>query len=382
MTSAFAAPADVLIISPDADLSVPASIPRQRVLDDLQRLQSAAAAAYAGPDLSQVLQSIRATLPPGEVIDATLFCQKLAAGLANLRDGHLRASFLNQGCGSAVPIGHVGENLRAKAGTWGVATVNGQTVLSVPDFLSSDDPSWAGFLDQVRALKASGRAFILDLRGNRGGDNAMGVELARVLYDLRSDEPVPSPQEARLSLITPEVFALQANAWATEIIKARLDGQQPSEYSLVGRQHALDLMAKAETGEYPPSERDEIPQPDLKGRAIFKAPLYVLIDNRCASSCELTLEYLEALPQRVLVGESTMGAVEYGEIGKMLLPASRVLVTLATFSTRYRDYRTVEGVGYAPNIAVPAGGDALSVALKLIAARKHEYADKARPPVD
>ncbi|NJL24411.1 MAG: hypothetical protein HC902_04070, partial [Calothrix sp. SM1_5_4] len=95
----------------------------------------------------------------------------------------------------------------------------------------------------------------------------------------------------------------------------------------------------------------------------FSAKLYVLIDRGCGSACEITLQLLEALPGRVLVGENSRGAVEYGDRGRLLLPHSRVHVALATAAVRYRDGRAVEGRGYAPDLRVAKGGDALAAAL-------------------
>jgi C-terminal processing protease CtpA/Prc len=155
---------------------------------------------------------------------------------------------------------------------------------------------------------------------------------------------------------------LEANAWVIEMLRS---AQAPQE-ALSARARTLQWMDNAKSGKYPSLSDYEFPQPDLRYKDVFREPLYILIDRECASSCELLLQNLEALPHRILVGENTMGAVTYGEIGQVVLPESRMIVTLATTSTSFRDQRRPEKQGYAPDIAVAPGDDALAEALTLV----------------
>lgn len=364
-------PADDLILSLQADLRPALLVTREEMLKDLDRLETAAGAAYAGPDLANVLHEVRAQVP--WLSTPQLFCLQLQQAFERVRDSHLRAELINQGCsreGRDV-AGKVGANLRAQANTWGARKVEGSalTVLAIPEFLPGADSSWSGFLKEVQDLKAAKHAFVLDLRGNLGGDDRMAQAMARVLYGLTDAEPVPTPLESRLSKQTAEAFALRANAWAVEILQSRFDGQTQDkalQLRLNERRKTLGWMAKAKTGNYPPISIYEYSQPELSGKEVFQAPVYVLIDRGCASTCELMLQYLEALPQRILVGEHTMGVVVYGEVGQLVLPASKTIVTLATTSARYRDDRAIEKQGYVPAIQVAPGDDALDSVLALI----------------
>jgi hypothetical protein len=364
MASALATTPDDLVVAPEANLTPPPQwLTRAQMLADLDIMDYAVTNAYAGPSLAQGIQSLRDQLPL--YLAADTFCEKLEQQLLPIRDSHLVADFVGgKRCGGHQAAGHVGANLRAQEGTWGYSEVQGHAVLGIPSFPPSADNSWAGFRERVATLKAAGQPFVIDLRGNSGGDDEPATWLARELYGLSDQEPVPTPVEARLSIDRPEAFALMSNVWTLEIQRERRAGRTVPQDDYDMRTKILGWMEKAKSGQFPPTDYQEMPQPNLNGHAIFQAPVYILVDNQCASSCELLLEYLEALPHRVLIGEHTHGAVEYGEVGKLILPTSHVVVTLATFATRYRDYRTVEGKGYAPDIGVRAGADALSAVPK------------------
>jgi C-terminal processing protease CtpA/Prc len=126
-------------------------------------------------------------------------------------------------------------------------------------------------------------------------------------------------------------------------------------------------MAKAMVGTLPLA-RTEYSKPASNGvQAAFGQKVYVLVDRDCAWACERTLEVLERLPGRVLVGENSAGAVEYGNPGKVRLPKSHIVVQLATMSRHFSDGRHPENTGYAPDVRVEQGRDALDTALRLIA---------------
>jgi C-terminal processing protease CtpA/Prc len=218
-------------------------------------------------------------------------------------------------------------------------------------------------LDAVRTLRAKGRPFVIDLRGNGGGDDSMGFELARILLGLPDHVNLPTPVASRLFRQTPESFAIQSNGWAYSILKARANGQEVPAYMSQRRDEILSWMERAKNHEFPREYVERLPEPELDESKIFQPEVYILADRGCASACETTMQVLEKLPRRILVGENTFGAVEYGDVGRVILPHSRVSVTLSTMSVQFRDGRRVEKTGYAPDIRVQEGGDALATAL-------------------
>jgi hypothetical protein len=361
-----AAPSDDLLLDPNADLEPVVQVSAAQMGADLDVLADAASKGYAGPDLSGVLAAVRQRLPGAT--DAFSFCKQLESAFSGIADSHLRASLVTKSCSSVTVKGSVGKNIRS--GHWAFDTYDTSagkiTVVALPSFLPREDQGWEGFLAKVRDLKAAGRPFVIDLRGNMGGDDDMGYEMARILYGLGQEDHVPTPVEARLHIETPESFALMANAWAYQAIQMKRGGQAVPWYIYDWRNRYLQWMDTAKSGSFPAIRREDMPQTNLRGHDVFSAPVYVLVDKLCASACENTLEFLEALPHRVLVGENSFGMVDYGDLGRVALPNSHVIVSLATFSSRFRDYREVEKTGYKPDVPVPPGNDALAAALSLI----------------
>jgi C-terminal processing protease CtpA/Prc len=71
----------------------------------------------------------------------------------------------------------------------------------------------------------------------------------------------------------------------------------------------------------------------------------------------------EKHPNAKTVGERTSGHVHYGNLGRLWLRGSNVIVGIPTQRRVFEDGRSVEKVGYAPQIPVAPGGDALEAAL-------------------
>lgn len=343
-----------LLLEPTADLTPPSRITVAQEQADLQALFEAARDGYAGPELGLAGFPLKDETP-------LEFCLRLQAAFQRRNDAHLNARLLDRNCAEPVD-GRVGDNVARER--WSAQVIDGVTVLGLPTFPMRDDQHWGGFLDVVRQAKASGKDFVLDLRGNGGGDDAFGYALAQVLYGLNVDEPVPTPVVERALLQTPAAFGVMANAIAYQEIRLRARGAPVPPYYENWRQRYLKRRDLALVGFYP-RWRTEAVRSGV-AREAFAGKLYVLMDRRCGSSCENTLQFLEALPGRVLVGENSMGAVTYGEVGKIILPNAKIAVSLSTTITRFRDRRAPERLGYAPDLK--SDGDALATALAQIKA--------------
>jgi len=365
MGLAAAAPkAKDMVLDLGADLRGVERLSSNQLQEDLEFLKAAVQKGYAGPDLQRVLNAL-----PTPPTNSQNFCDLLAGAFAPVRDAHLKASLEFKGCGRRTQAGRVGKNI-AESG-WLLKSVEHQgqqiSVLAIPEFWPKYDARWNGFLAAVRSLRQQNRPFVIDLRGNSGGDDAMGFEMARILLGLPEHVNLPSPVVSRTFRQTPEAFALQSNHWAWSILRLKNLGRPVPEYMKQRREEILNWMERAENGEFPKNYIEHLPEVELDRRQVFSPPVFVLIDRGCASSCETTLQVLEQLPQRILVGENTMGAVEFGDMGRVVLPNSRVSVSLSTMNVEFRDGRRVEKVGYAPTLPVRAGGDALVAALDAVA---------------
>lgn len=353
------APGD-LILSPDADLTAPATVSAAQVQADLEVLSYAARKAYAGPGFLKSLRQMGV-----EDTDPKTLCDRLDQVFAEVRDAHLMASLEAKRCGRKLPRGGVGQNLSRDKWSLQTVTRDGHqvSVLAVPSFWPKFDERWNGFLQTVRRLRAAEKPFVIDLRGNGGGDDSMGFEMARVLLGMPDHVNLPTPVKSRTFLQSAEAFALQSNVWAFRILQLKSKGERVPEYLVQRRDEILDWVKRAEHGEFPETYIERIPQEEVDRKVAFQQPVYVLVDRSCASACETTLQVLEYIPSRILVGENTMGAVEYGDLGRVVLPNSKINVTVATMKVEFRDGRHPEKVGYAPDVRVEEGGDALDTAL-------------------
>jgi C-terminal processing protease CtpA/Prc len=80
----------------------------------------------------------------------------------------------------------------------------------------------------------------------------------------------------------------------------------------------------------------------------------VLVDDKCANDCEIVARLLSRLPDTVLAGQSTFGAVGFAEPGYFVLPHSGVAFQLASSRIDpYGDRRSLEGYGFSVDVLLP-----------------------------
>jgi Peptidase family S41 len=85
-----------------------------------------------------------------------------------------------------------------------------------------------------------------------------------------------------------------------------------------------------------------------------KARVLVLVDNRCASDCELMVYAFAAAPGTVIAGVNTYGMAQYIQPGYFLLPHSRLPFRIALgISDLYGDGRSVDGYGLDVDVLLP-----------------------------
>lgn len=354
--SAGANPQD-FVLALDADMKGRPRLSASEVREDLDFLKRAAVSGYIGPDLRAGLDSI-----PLRNTSSQDLCDELANQLSKIPNSHLGASLEFEICGEGRRPGRVGENIandRWLLGTTG-AGARRMNVLAIPLFWPRYDQRWQGFLNVVRQLRRNNRPFILDLRGNRGGDEALGREMARILLGFPEEVDLPNPIESLTYRQSPEAFALLGNQWTWSILRLQNAGQPVPQYMFTRRQEVLSWMERAQAGEFADPITISLGQVEVDQARVFRQRVYVLIDRECASACESTLQLLEKLPGRLLVGENTLGSVEFGELGRVVLPNSRITVNLSTMAVKFRDDREVERSGYAPDLPVRSGQDALA----------------------
>lgn len=336
---------------------------------DLDRLQEVLRLGYGGRGMLEdsefeVFLGALDALGQRQLSSESL-CQDLADAFYAIPDEHLSVSFADRRCRAAEATtreGRVGQNwarsLSQEDGIpWHTRASNGVGFISITRYLPSNSSVWSGFLTQAKYLKQNA-AIIIDLRGNTGGDDTSAYRLAQVLsgHFIQRDA-------FRVVLENRMSFALQANSMTAAIRRAQ-PGDDTRELH-----HIRDEMI-AQMGEAPQNlmarARALGPgQPMSEDEVAYEGHVYVLVDRKCGSSCETGLELFTQMPRTLVVGEHTSGILHTGNSGRLELPRSGVVVRIPTQYTRYADGRFLERVGFAPSVSVPAGEDALSIALEM-----------------
>jgi hypothetical protein len=372
---AHAALAEGVLISEKVPLAKVASLTTEEIHSDLGLLLLTLDKAYGGKgllprgqygSLMEGLVGLQRKAAPGT---SGLLCNQIAALTEKVNDFHLTVHIENQTCQRKWLPPTVGPNSGAASAnpTWSVAFKEFQNqlvpVLAILTMTPSGSQDWNGFLETVQGLVNNARPFIIDLRRNPGGDSTKGYEMARLLYGLGKAQQVPMPKKQIYRRRTPEALSLMANRFWLEMQIQASQGRPVLEYQKANYLSQLNDRQRAIGGLIAPMEINQLNSERVDLSHAFRSPVYVLVDRDCGSSCELTLEALEKLPNVITVGENTTGVVKYGNVGALYLPASHIVIRIPTQGANYEDGRQVEKIGYAPKWKVPSGTDALSFTL-------------------
>jgi hypothetical protein len=199
----------------------------------------------------------------------------------------------------------------------------------------------------ARRLRTT-KAFVVDLRGNHGGNYAFAEAFILALTDRtlkRLDER--------------EVRSVAAAEGRANSARRRIAaGEVPKDAARSFVAHIAALSAEARALRAAGAGRAEIvtrgatvrghaPGP-LEGRAVF------LVDRGCASACEMMLALARQIPGVILAGENTQGSMAVGEVALFRLPSSGVTISLGTraFHDPLGDF--AETRGFLPDVWLSA----------------------------
>ncbi|WP_437670660.1 S41 family peptidase [Sorangium sp. So ce131] len=241
-------------------------------------------------------------------------------------------------------------------------TPSGVPVLAVRTFSAAAAPA----LEALPALVAELRrapAFVVDLRGNAGGDYRYAERFALAL----TDAPLRALDEREVL----SVAAAEGRANSARRRLARGDVPEAARPRFLEHLAALERLAaalRARPSAAPPrvdlttrgaALRGRAPGP-LAGRAVF------LVDGGCASACEMLLALVRQIPGALVAGQNTRGAMSVGEVALFRLPRSGVTLSLGTraFGDPLGDF--AETRGFEPDVRLGGAdptGDAAALAL-------------------
>ncbi|WP_437964719.1 S41 family peptidase [Sorangium sp. So ce260] len=243
---------------------------------------------------------------------------------------------------------------------------DGVPVLAIRTFSSAA----ASALDALPALAAELRrapAFVVDLRGNAGGNYLFAERFALAL----TDAPLCALDER-------EVLSVAAAEGRANSVRWRLArGDVPDEARPRFLEHLAELERLAGALRARAVDRGAAaPRADLttrgaqvrgraagplEGRAVF------LVDRGCASACEMLLALVRQIPGVLVAGQNTRGGMSVGEIALFRLPRSGVTLSLGTRAFRDPLGDFAELRGFEPDVRLDGAdlaGDAAALALR------------------
>jgi hypothetical protein len=217
-------------------------------------------------------------------------------------------------------------------------------VLHLPDFQWQYKPAIDSIIAASRGKLLSTPYLIVDVRGNGGGCTCSYASLTPLLYT----NPI--------QLDGDDVWTSAANvalyrSWLTaddvpEVLKAHIRSVLPE---MEARPNQFVVWA-----------RDTVARLDT----VYPLPrgVAVLVDRKCASSCEdFVLEARQSQKVTVLGAENTAGMDDYGNVHGMWLPGWRRVQVPTTRSHRLPDH-PIDLLGIVPQVRIPASEDAVDFA--------------------
>jgi hypothetical protein len=346
-----------------------------QVREDVEQALFALERAYAGAkflpssEFANLEAGFKKIIRPTSVND---LCWQMGKLMDAVSDSHLASKFNNKRCFASTHDrkGQVGSNFYQEKNEipWSLKLEkkNGKRALliSVTSFPSSTSPVWKGFLPKVKELLPRAQFIILDMRGNGGGDDSTGYDLARILSGIEP-RPLYAPQWNNPN---PEAGQILINRLDYTERKMIEDKVEFPAHLITLRERFVAKRDQQIRGEASPTPSDASKgdTSDLRQKHDQMKPvgkkIYILVDADCASSCESTVDFFESYPEVVLVGENTAGYIHFGNNGIVILKNSGIELRMGTSYNSYVDGRFIEKKGIAPKIQVTTGGDAMQSA--------------------
>lgn len=256
--------------------------------------------------------------------------------------------------------------------SFGVSTPEeGVTWIGVPTFGNEAGEQLRAFVNEINANAAAiraGRAVIIDVRGNGGGNSEWGAEIARALWgaDIVSAIPESNPggvTDWRVSQRNLDYI----NSFAPQLIEQFGADSQIATWTREVQTGFTETLARGETvwRQRDASETGPVPQSGgytqrrPQGASPIPARVYVLSNGTCASACLDFADTVLHIPGTQLIGMDTSGDGLLMEIRDQTLPSGLARVNLPLKVYRGRARGALEA--YRADVAYDGVWDDLSV---------------------
>lgn len=367
--------AEDIIISDQASFSYPQTLSSKQAEEDIDFLIFAISNGYGGSKYTpgnSFTKAISALKKISDVSNIEQFHEKLDETLFLIPDNHLLAYYKGKPSKKRLAhqkTGHVGKNsIRNSEKIWEVRTdqVGNKKILyvAITRFPDKQSNIWNGFIDSISSHLNLSDTIVIDLRGNTGGDDAKGMELAQILFGHPFEHPIKHQYRSQ----APATLALAINRLKVDFINMKYDGLTAPDYLTDELNELKELYHNASNGQLPKEfiRTDKGVGSRSEPVTGFKKPIYILMDGACGSSCEFTIAAFEWHDYVKKVGENTNGTFHFGNTGIAVLPHSKIKVMIPTQFSEYYDGRFIERIGLTPDIKVPPGDDAYEFTKRII----------------
>jgi hypothetical protein len=231
---------------------------------------------------------------------------------------------------------------------------SGIAYIRIPSFSDAADDALRKALSSASGLGKE-QVVLLDLRGNNGG-----IPPLDLLTTWFSGGAVEEAATAPTRISTQSCFdtALQFNSNSLALASVK----QPASPDIKQRiQNVLNTIATtppdacAVKPDVVPAENESTAHRFSPTRTGTDQPrVIVIVDDKCANDCEAVARLLSRLPDTVLAGASTFGALGFAEPGYFVLPHSGVAFQIASSRIDpYGDGRSLDGYGFPVDVLLP-----------------------------
>lgn len=258
------------------------------------------------------------------------------------------------------------------AAEWGVAEpAPGVFWVGAPTFSSGEDtaPRLAALVEQIETRAAemrNGRAIVIDVRGNGGGNSAWADRIAAAIFGAGLARRSSQDSRGRSAIdwrASPENVAYW-RSWLEEtaIPEFGANSQEArfARDAIAGMERALNRDPPIwRQGARSPAPGGGLTDRRPRGGRPFPAQVYLLSNGTCGSSCLNFADTVLFVPGVKLIGSATSGDGPYMEVREVALPSGLVRLTIPQKVWRGMPRGALEA--YDPDIAYDGAWDDMSV---------------------